>query len=109
MLLTGSNCPLGSVAHKRPLLVVKKFSHASIRYGCFEREAGIKMLLQIGDAAGTDCLIPALRISQDASFIIIRPATITTAASMLIGVAGSPRKYRPATNEPTAPFPVQMV
>lgn len=76
---------------------------------CFEREAGIKMLLQIGDAAGTDCLIPALRISQDASFIIIRPATITTAASMLIGVAGSPRKYRPGTNEPTAPFPVQMV
>lgn len=78
-----------------------------------ERKADINMSRQKYDdnysPARTGCSILAQDIPQDASFIIIRPATITTAANMRIGVAGSPRKYRPATNEPTAPIPVQMV
>jgi len=80
---------------------------------CFERKTALKVSFQTGDdncsPAGRGYLIPAHEISQDASFIIIRPTTITTAASMRIGVAGSPRKYRPATNEPTAPIPVHIV
>lgn len=50
-----------------------------------------------------------LAFQADTSFIINKPLTIKTAATIRSSVAGSPMKKIPAANAPTAPMPVQMV
>ena len=50
-----------------------------------------------------------LAFQADTSFIINKPLTIVTAATIRSSVAGSPMKKIPAAKAPTAPMPVQMV